>query len=98
MIQTGGWTLVFEGYSAEEAIVSNWIYVGGPAAGYTAIVAPGGIRIGDSRSAVEAANPDVYDLGDEIWAYSEFFLRYGIESGTVDWFGVIDCLFETEGD
>jgi hypothetical protein len=93
-IRTGGWTLVFETDGGGSTWMTNWIYVGGPAAGYTGIVAPGGVRIGDPRSAVEVANPGFADLGFEIEVYEPFPIFYDVESGNVDWFGLIDCILE----
>jgi hypothetical protein len=96
VIRTGGLTLVFEGSSLETAFLTNWTYTGGPAAGFTEIVAPGDIRIGDPRSKLEAANPGFASYGGEIDVGSPFYLRYGVENDTVNWFGVIDCVFEGE--
>ena len=71
------------------------VTIGGPARGYTGIVAPGDVRIGDPRSAVEAANPGFVDIGGGLLdVYDPFALRYGVESGNLDWFGIIDCIFE----
>ena len=98
VIRTGGLTLVFEAFEGEEPILSNWTYTGGPVAGYSEIVAPFEIRIGDSRSKVEAANPGFLDLRDQIDVYEPFYLRYDVENDVVNWFGIIDCLFETEGE
>ena len=96
-IETGGLTFVFETDrrgATPITIMTNWIYVGGPAAGYTGIVAPGDVRVGDPRSDVEAANPGFTDFGDTIDVLAPFELRYGVASGNVDWFGLIACLLE----
>ena len=98
VIRTGGLTLVFESLPGEEPILSNWTYTGGPVAGFTEIIAPNGIRIGDPRSAVEAANPGFLDLVDQIDVFEPFYLRYDVENDVVNWFGIVDCLFETEGE
>ena len=98
VIRTGGLTLVFESLPGEEPILSNWTYTGGPVAGFTEIIAPNGIRIGDPRSAVEAANPGFLDLIDQIDVNEPFYLRYDVENDVVNWFGIVDCLFETEGE
>jgi hypothetical protein len=94
LIRSGGLTLVFEGESAETAFLTNWMYTGGPAAGFTEIVAPNDVRIGDPRSKLEAANPGFTDYGTQIDVGSPFYLRYDVENDIVNWFGIIDCVFE----
>ncbi len=94
VIRSGGLTLVFEGSSAETAILTNWTYTGGFAAGFTEIVAPYNIRIGDPRSTLQAAYPSFTDYVDEIHVGIPFYLRYGVENNIVNWFGIIDCVFE----
>lgn len=96
VLRSGGLTFVYEGTSPETAILSNWRYTGGPAAGYTEVVAPFDIRIGDPRSKVEQAHPDGSFSDDEIHVGVPFPLRFGIENGVVAWFGIVDCLFEGE--
>jgi hypothetical protein len=98
VIRSGGLTLVFEGSSADTAVLTNWTYTGGPAAGFTEIVAPYDIRIGDPRSKLEAANPDRADYVNEIHVGTPFYLRYGLENDVVNWFGIIDCVFEQNPD
>ncbi len=96
-IETGGLKFVFETDrrgATPITIMTNWIYVGGPAAGYTGIVAPGDVRVGDPRSELEAANPGFTDLIRSIYVSAPFELYYGVESGNVDWFGMIVCLLE----
>ncbi len=93
-IRSGGLIMVFEGDSAETAILTNWTYTGGPVAGFAEIVAPHDVRIGDPRADVVEANPDGDDYGDEIHVGSPFYLRYGIDNDVVAWFGIIDCAFE----
>ena len=67
VIRSGGLTLVFEHLTpADDYRLTNWQYVGGPAAGFSEIVAPFGIRIGDARSELDAANPDFTDYISEI--------------------------------
>lgn len=95
VIRSGGLTLVFEHSTPDDDyLLTNWQYVGGPAAGFAEIMAPFGIRIGDARSELEAANPDFADYIDEIDVVRPFFLRYGVENDIVNWFGIIDCAFE----
>ena len=98
MIRTGGLTLVFEAFEGEEPILSNWTYTGGPAAGYSEIVAPFDVRIGDPRGKLEEANPDFAGYGDEVHVGTPFYLRYYFENDVLIRFGIIDCLFETEGE
>ena len=97
-IETGGLTFVFEtdrrGGGTPVTYMTNWIYVGGPAAGYTGIVAPGDVRIGDPRADLEAANPGFVEIVDTIEVLEPFELHYGVASGNVDWFGVMSCILE----
>jgi hypothetical protein len=66
VIRSGGLILVFEHSTPDDDyLLTNWQYVGGPAAGFAEIVAPFGIRIGDARSELEAANPDFAEYAFE---------------------------------
>ena len=95
VIRTGGLTLVFERSTPSDPyVLTNWRYIGGPVADFTEMVAPFDIRIGDPRSKLETANPGFTDYGGEIDVGTPFYLRFGVETGTVDWFGLVDCLFE----
>lgn len=94
VIRSGGLTLVFERWTpSDDYVLTNWRYIGGPVAGFTEMVGPGNIRIGDTRDKVEAAFPDFTDLGDEISVGSPV-QRFGLVDNIVDWFGPIDCVFE----
>jgi hypothetical protein len=87
--------LVFERSTPNDAyVLTNWRYVGGPVAGFSEMVAPSDIRIGDPRSKLEMANPGFTDYGGEIDVGTPFYLRFGVENGTVSWFGIVDCVFE----
>jgi len=94
VIQTGDLTLYFDGSTADTAFLTNWTYFGGPIAGYTELIAPPDIRIGDSRDEVIAANPDFMDLGDEIHVFEPVLLRFAFVDNMIEWFGIIDCVAE----
>ena len=74
--------------------VINWTYYGGPVAGRAELVAPNDIRVGDRRQDLVTAYTDFQDFGDEIDVYQPAPLRFGLEGGTIKWFGVIDCALE----
>jgi hypothetical protein len=93
VIQSGGLTLVFESWEGTPAVLTNWMYVGGPVGRFTEMVAPHDLRIGDSRDQVVAAYPDFMDLGNEIAVFDPT-LRFAFEDGVIAWFGIIDCVFE----
>jgi hypothetical protein len=88
--------MMSDGQPESPAILTNWRYIGGPVAGYTELIAPNGIRIGDTRDALVAASPNFTDLGTEIDVLTPVFLRFGFDSETVSNFGIVDCLFEGE--
>lgn len=95
VISVGGLTLVFETPApGVEPILSNWEYLGGPVGAYTEMIAPNGIRLGDSKATLLAAFPDSYDQGSEVSVFDPTPLRFSVASGAVEWFGVVDCLFE----
>jgi hypothetical protein len=89
-VHSGGLAMAFEGSSAESARLTTWRYAGGPALGFTVIVAPGNIRIGDSREELIAAYKNAYDLGDVVDVDSAH-LRFGVDGDTITWFGSLDC-------
>ncbi|MCU1503815.1 MAG: hypothetical protein JWM12_3169 [Ilumatobacteraceae bacterium] len=100
IIQTGGLTLMFEGIPSQPTILTNWAYTGGPVAEFTELVAPGGIRIGDTRQAFVAAHPDAMDLVDEM-QIAEAQLRFRFdEHDTIVTFGIVECVLgdSNEGD
>ena len=98
-IQNGTWEMIFEGDSEAQAVLSDWRYQGGPIAGYTGIVAPFGVHVGDSRADVQAvlgSYSDSSDIGSgDIYVYGSPVgpsgLRFEIPGATVVSFGVIDC-------
>ena len=95
VIRSAGLTLVFEHLTpSDDYVLTNWRYTGGPVAGFTEMVGPGNIRIGDPRDKVEAAFPDLADMGDQL-SVSSPVQRYGLVDNIVDWFGPIDCVFES---
>jgi hypothetical protein len=111
VIAAGGLTLVYEGLGdvqLDDAVLTNWEYVGGPVGPFTELRAPMGIGIGDPLSDVFAAFPDAYDLGNELQVYvainddpehaAGFSFRFGHENETVTWIGVRECAFEDVED
>jgi hypothetical protein len=88
---------VFEGDTLETAQLTNWSYVGGPVAGFTEMVAPGGIRIGETRDQLVEAYPEHADYGDEIDVSSPF-LEFILDGDAIMRFGVIECVFEASED
>lgn len=97
VIGVGGLTLVFETPApGEEPILTNWEYVGGPVGTYTEMIAPNGIRLGDSRSTLLAAFPDHLDLGGDISVFDPTPLRFSLVGDAIEWFGVVDCVFEAD--
>jgi hypothetical protein len=85
--------LIFDGSSPDSARLTTWRYDGGPAIGFTEIVGPRDIRVGDDRNKVTAAFSDSFDLGDAIDVYKPFHLRFGFDDGDkIAWFGTVDCV------
>jgi hypothetical protein len=96
VVRTGGLTLVFEGPSPDRAWLTNWWYSGGPAAGFTEVLAPHGVAIGERRDDVIRAYGAVTDLGEVIDVVDPAPLRFGLDGDRITWFGVIDCATEVE--
>lgn len=98
VIRTGGLQLVFEDLegSADTAFLTNWGYIGGPVAGFTEMIAPRGIKIGMTRQELLDAYPEVEDPyhDTEIYVYEPVSMRFGLTDDTVQWFGIVDCVFE----
>lgn len=91
-ISAEGLTLLFEGRSIDDARLTNWVYTGGPVAGYAQMVAPEGITIGRTRQDIDAAYPQAVALGgDAIDVYEPVLLRFGMSGDTIEWFGRVDC-------
>jgi hypothetical protein len=92
VIRTGGLALVFEDVAADTSVLTNWTYSGGPIAGYEELVAPNGVKVGDTRQDLTTAYTDFQDFGDVIDVYQPVHLRFAFEGDTIKWFGIIDCL------
>jgi hypothetical protein len=91
VIYSAGLTLVFEGTSASTARLSTWRYTGGPAAGFTAVVAPHHLVVGSTRREVLSAFRQADDLGGTIDVGAPVNLRFGLDGDSVTWFGSAAC-------
>ena len=91
VIHAANLTLMFEGPSAGAAKLTTWQYAGGPAIGFTQVVAPHGVTIGSTRSEVLAAYDTAVEIGDAIEVASPVALQFGLHSGAVAWFGDVSC-------
>jgi hypothetical protein len=91
VISSAGLTLVFEGPSASTARLSVWRYTGGPAVGFTALVAPHGLVVGGTREDLLSAFEQADALGDTIDVGAPVNLRFGLEGDVITWFGNAAC-------
>jgi hypothetical protein len=91
VISSAGLTLVFEGPSASTARLSVWRYTGGPAVGFTALVAPHGVVVGGTREDLLSAFEQADALGDTIDVGAPVNLRFGLEGDVIAWFGNAAC-------
>jgi hypothetical protein len=91
VISSTGLTLVFEGPTLSTARLSVWRYTGGPAVGFTALVAPHGVVVGASREDLLSAFEQAGDLGGTIDVGPPVNLRFGLEDDVITWFGNADC-------
>lgn len=83
VMRAGGLTLVFEGTATSTARLANWEYVGGPAAGFTEMVAPDGVTIGATRHDVLLAYDHARDLGSAIEVGDPVHLRFRLDGDKV---------------
>lgn len=91
VIRSNNLNMFFEGASADQALLSNWSYTGGPALGYSELIAPDGLRIGDSRAALVALYGENF-IDNEIRAAAiEFVVD---DNGVIERFGVVECATE----
>lgn len=86
-----GLTLVFEGTGPATARLANWQYTGGPAMGFTEMVAPKGITVGGTRQDILAAYDVTTDSGNFIDVDDPVQLRFGLDRGSISWFGSTSC-------
>ncbi len=91
VIESTNLSLMFEGPSAGAAKLTTWQYTGGPAIGFTQLVAPHGITIDSTRGEVLAAYGTAVEIGDAIEVASPVALQFGLRSGAVAWFGDVSC-------
>jgi hypothetical protein len=97
VIVAGGLTLFFEDFdgSADTAFLTNWNYTGGPVGRFTEMIAPRGIGVGSTRQDIAAAYPEVEFIDDsEIFIVEPVNMRFAMSGDTVQWFGIVDCVFE----
>ena len=91
LIKAAGLTLLFEGPTAGAAKLTTWRYTGGPTIGFTQMVAPPGITVGSTRREVLAAYDNAVDLGDAVEVIPPVALHFGLQGGSVAWFGDVSC-------
>jgi hypothetical protein len=83
VMRAGGLTLAFEGTTARTAQLVDWEYVGGPAIGFTEMVAPEGVTIGATRQDALAAYDHATDLGSAIEVGDPVYLRFTLHGDTI---------------
>jgi hypothetical protein len=94
VIASGGLVLFYETLSVDaDPVLTNWSYTGGPVGNFPELVAPGGVRIGDTRDALVAAFPRFTDYGSEIVVVNPY-LEFIIDDGVITRFGIIECVSE----
>ncbi len=91
LIEAAGLNLLFEGPTAGAAKLTTWRYAGGPTIGFTQMVAPRGITVGSTRRALLAAYHNAVDLGDAVEVTPPVALHFGLQGGSVAWFGDVSC-------
>ena len=88
-LRSGGLLMVFEGTSADTAVLTNWVYDGGTAAGHFTMATTKGIGIGTTVDDLLASDPAATQAGDVIESDG---VRFGVADGQVAWFGRVDCV------
>jgi len=88
-LRSGGLLMVFEGSSADDALMTNWVYVGDAADGKFTMATSKGVGIGTTVDDLLASYPDAQQFGDVIDADA---VRFGVADGRVAWFGRVDCV------
>jgi hypothetical protein len=91
MMYANGLTLLFEGRSADTARLTSWQYTGGPAIGFTELVAPKGVKIGGTRRDIVAAYKKLEDLGGTIQVSAPVELQFGLRGDSIVAFGSTVC-------
>lgn len=88
-LRSGGLLMVFEGSSADDALMTNWVYVGDSADGKFTMATSKGDGIGTTVDDLLASYPEAQQFGDVIDAEG---VRFGVADGRVAWFGRVDCV------
>jgi hypothetical protein len=91
VMYANGLTLLFEGRSADVARLTKWQYIGGPAIGFTELVAPKGVQIGGRRGDILAAYTTVKDAGAAIQVSEPAELQFQLRGDSIVSFGSTHC-------
>ena len=91
MMNADGLTLLFEGPSPDTAVLTNWEYTGGPAIGFTELVAPKGVKIGGTRRDIATAYKKLVDLGATIQVGEPVQLQFRLRGNSIVGFGSTAC-------
>ena len=84
-------TMIFEGRTADNAVLTAWMYTGGPAVGFTRFVVSGGLTISGTRQELLARYPHAVDRGAAIDTGESVDLWFGMHDDSIVWFGRTDC-------
>lgn len=88
-LRSGGLLMVFEGTSADTALMTNWVYVGDSVDGKFTMATAKGVGIGTTVDDLLASDPAATQAGDVIESDG---VRFGVADGRVAWFGRVDCV------
>ncbi|MEY2445557.1 MAG: hypothetical protein QOE00_2137 [Ilumatobacteraceae bacterium] len=91
VMHADGLTLLFEGGSADTARLTKWQYTGGPAIGFTELVAPKGVKIGGTRRDVMSAYKKVEEVGAAIRVSEPAQLQFVMRGDSIVSFGSTRC-------
>jgi hypothetical protein len=91
VIKAEALTMIFEGRTADRAVLTTWMYTGGPAVGFTRFVVSGGLAIDGTRQDLLARYPHAVDRGAAIDSGETVDLWFGLHGDSIAWFGRNDC-------
>jgi hypothetical protein len=91
VMYANGLTLLFEGRSADTARLTKWQYSGGPAIGFTELVAPKGVRIGGTRRDIVSAYKNVEEARAALRVTEPAQLQFELGGDSIVSFGSSDC-------